>query len=183
MIAIINRAFLSDKPDIRSQEEFQLCLEKGRAELIPVANQLCKIVSEILSEFHVVRKRLDGKTSLAWLSVIKSIKEQLNNLIYPGFVNKTQKEWLQHLPRYIKAIDKRLDKLEYDPAKDKTLDLIISSYWRKYTEEHASSDRLINYRWMIEEFRVSLFAQESGTSCPVSEKRLEKLWDEYKKGG
>ena len=183
LVAIISRAFLSDKPDIRSQEEFHHCLEKGRAELIPVANQLCKIVSEILSEFHVVRKRLDGKTPLAWLSVIKSIKEQLNNLIYPGFVNKTQKEWLQHLPRYIKAIDKRLDKLERDPAKDKTLEMKISSYWRKYTEEQASSDRLIIYRWMIEEFRVSLFAQELGTRCPVSEKRLEKLWDEYKKGG
>ena len=183
IVAIIDRAFLSVFTDIRSEKSFQECLDKGRAELIPISNQLCESVGEILEQFHVVRKRFDGQTSLASLNVIKTIKDQMNNLVYPGFVSTTPNEWLQHLPRYLNAIEKRLDKFERYPAKDKALESRVLSFWSKFENAKTLSDSLIQFRWLIEEYRVSIFAQELRTSCPVSEKRLDKLWSEHIKIG
>ncbi|MFK8066990.1 MAG: ATP-dependent RNA helicase HrpA [Gammaproteobacteria bacterium] len=174
--AIIDQTFLFEQTEIRNQNEFNQRLEKGRSELIPVANDICRITKEVLQEFHKIKKRLSGKTSLSWLSVLQEIQQQLDYLIYPGFVSQTNLEWLEQVPRYLKAIDKRLDKLDRDPAKDKSLSKAISKFWMRYTEQGSKTEQYENYRWMIEELRVSLFAQELGTSCPVSEKRLEKLW-------
>jgi len=128
----------------------------------------------------VINKRINGKASLSWLNVMQDIKQQLDHLIYPGFIEQTPDEWLKHLPRYLKAIDKRLDKIDRDPAKDKALSAKVSMFWQRYSDEKSNTKDLQQFRWMIEEFRVSLFAQELGTSHPVSEKRLEKAWSAIK---
>jgi ATP-dependent helicase HrpA len=88
---------------------------------------------------------------------------------------------LQHLPRYLKAVTMRLDKLRADPARDASrlaeLRPIEQRYWRRVAERKGASDaRLDEYRWLIEELRVSLFAQELRTPQPVSVKRLDKAW-------
>lgn len=87
---------------------------------------------------------------------------------------------LRHYPRYLKAVQRRLEKLKADPNKDLALRQQVNPYWQKYVgylkANRVVSAEVIEFRWMLEEFRVSLFAQELGTAKPVSAKRLDKVW-------
>ena len=176
--AIIDRVFIVEKKKINAEQDFLQHLDQGRGELIPVATELCQLVSKALQQYLVINKRLNGKVSLSWLNVIQDIRQQLDHLIYSGFISQTPDEWLQHLPRYLKAIDKRLDKIDRDPSQDKRLSATVSKFWNRYMKSKVGATELQRYRWMIEEYRVSLFAQELGTRFPVSDKRLEKIWNE-----
>ena len=110
---------------------------------------------------------------------------QLRNLIYPGFLSATPWERLQHLPRYLKGMILRLDKYGANPERDARHAATIAGLWNRYEqrlEKHrkAGTDdpKLVEFRWQIEELRISLFAQELKTPYPVSVKRLQKLWEE-----
>lgn len=114
---------------------------------------------------------------------IEDIRNQLASLIYPGFINQTPPEWLPHLPRYLRAIHLRLQKLRQAPDKDRqrSSDIIrLSALWQRQAERNALGERydleLIRFRWLLEELRVSQFAQELKTVMPVSVKRLEEHW-------
>jgi len=113
------------------------------------------------------------------------IKSQLNALLFADFLSKTEIKWLEQYPRYLSAIIKRLDKIRSSAEKDRESRLKIAHLWPAYiernnqiTQQHIHSEQLDYYRWMIEEYRVSLFAQELKTLFPVSEKRLKKYWGE-----
>jgi ATP-dependent helicase HrpA len=113
------------------------------------------------------------------------LRAQLEALIYPGFLSATPWEQLQHLPRYIKAMSLRLEKYPDNPERDGRHGAAIAGLWNQYEqrrEKHRKAgtydSRLAEFRWQIEELRVSLFAQELKTPYPVSVKRLQKLWDE-----
>jgi ATP-dependent helicase HrpA len=103
----------------------------------------------------------------------------------PGFLSSTPWEWLAHYPRFLKGMSLRLRKLGGGGlARDREAQAIIHHHWQAYREaaerqrkEGVENAELVLYRWMIEELRVSLFAQELGTSLPVSPKRLEKQWE------
>ncbi len=112
------------------------------------------------------------------------ISTQLENLIYPGFLLATSAGWFVRIPCYLKAIGMRLDKLEDSPSRDQRLQRLVEPWWRTYLEymdlgHTNASDRVEvqRFRWMIEEYRVSLFAQSLGTAVPVSEKRMARQWD------
>ena len=114
----------------------------------------------------------------------KDVKEQLSHLMGPHFVTETPNQWLVHFPRYLKAIEVRLGK----PGRDAEKLAEIAPFWQGYLErakrhreQHLIDAELELYRWMIEELRVSLFAQELKTSIPVSAKRLEKQWEKVRK--
>src|SRR5690606_13199104 len=109
------------------------------------------------------------------------ITQQLQRLVPKDFLVATPWGQLQHLPRYLKAIVVRLDKLRADPARDaarlKELQPVEQRWWRLLAERRGQQDaRMCEYRWMLEELRVSFFAQELRTPYPVSAKRLDKLW-------
>jgi len=178
--AILDRVFITGRDKIYSEQAFLKRVDKGRGELMPVASELCKLVNDTLQQFLIINKRLNAKASISWLNVMQDIKKQLDHLIYPGFISQTPDEWLMYLPRYLKAIDKRLDKIDRDPSKDKALSSKVLMFWNRYIESELKDSQLQQFRWMIEEYRVSLFAQELGTSIPVSEKRLDKAWHEIK---
>jgi ATP-dependent helicase HrpA len=119
------------------------------------------------------------------LHALTDVEEQLHELIYPGFLLGTPPEWLPHLPRYLQAVERRLQRLEHDPARDRQPANQIGPFWERCRRRletargnGAIDPRFEEYRWMVEEYRVSLFAQELGTAKPVSEKRLERLWSE-----
>ena len=102
-------------------------------------------------------------------------------MLFRSFLRNTPWDALQHLPRYLKAAALRLDKLRSDPARDETrmseLKPLEQRYLKRVAElKGASDDRLEEFRWLLEELRVSLFAQELRTPQPVSVKRLEKVW-------
>ena len=114
---------------------------------------------------------------------LNDIKAQLANLVYPGFVRQTPAEWLKEYPRYLKAIEQRLDKVGSQLQRDRVWSGELAGYWEQYqarAAKHAQEGKrdpeLILYRWMLEEYRVSLFAQQLGTKMAVSDKRLNKQW-------
>jgi ATP-dependent helicase HrpA len=167
----------------RSEQAFLHWLEKGRADFISVAEQLARDVHEILLLHHQVRKQIKGKVSFATAFIYADIAAQLDQLIYPGFIAKTPACWRSELPRYLSAIDKRLNRTSGISNSETMLVDELKELWQRYEKQNkqlVSSQRtsadLIEFRWMIEEYRVSLFAQTLKTRFPVSKKRLEKQW-------
>ncbi|MGK9064714.1 ATP-dependent RNA helicase HrpA [Stutzerimonas chloritidismutans] len=149
------------------------------------AERLARRVLDILKLRQALQKRFKGKIDLAQAVALNDIKAQLANLIYPGFVRDTPTEWLKEYPRYLKAIEQRLDKVGGQLQRDRVWTGEIAGYWEKYqarvakhAQEGKRDPQLSQYRWMLEEYRVSLWAQQLGTKMPVSDKRLNKQWSE-----
>jgi ATP-dependent helicase HrpA len=183
LAAIIERAFLGDDPLPRTRREFDACLARGKARLMPTANEICATVSQALAAYHEIGKSL-GDTRAGWLGAATDVREQLDHLVYKGFVTATPYEWLRHVPRYLKAIQSRLQKLKQAPDRDRQRSGEIGWLWEKYKGQADKNDakgvydpELERFRWMLEELRVSLFAQELRTAFPVSVKRLEAQWE------
>ncbi|MDZ7803634.1 ATP-dependent RNA helicase HrpA [Thiohalophilus sp.] len=179
--AIIDEALLDDIEDIRSQEIFNHRVDEAKGELMRVSNDLCDRLYEILSQYHNAARRLQGNIPLAWFDAIQDIRQQLECLVYEGFISHTPRHWLKQLPRYLKAINLRLDKLERGAlAADKQRQGEVQKHWNRVYDQigEAPQQKLGPeweiYRWMVEEMRVSLFAQELGTSLPVSVKKLDQ---------
>ena len=147
------------------------------------AERLARLTLEILKLWHALQKRFKGKIDLAQAMALNDIKQQMNNLVYPGFVRETPAQWLKELPRYLKAIEQRFDKIGEQIQRDRVWTGELNGYWEQYlarTAKHAREGKrdaqLQQFRWMLEEYRVSLFAQQLGTKIAVSDKRLSKQW-------
>jgi len=157
--------------------------EKKRGAWAEHAERLARLALEILKLWHGLQKRFKGKIDLAQAVALNDIKAQLSHLVYPGFVRETPAEWLKELPRYLKAIEQRFDKLGSQLQKDRVWSGELAGLWAQYqarADKHAQEGKrdpqLVLYRWMLEEYRVSLFAQQLGTKVAVSDKRLGKQW-------
>ncbi|RLA05663.1 MAG: ATP-dependent RNA helicase HrpA, partial [Gammaproteobacteria bacterium] len=175
-----DRCFLLGQEKIHSKQDFELRLESRRSELINIASDLAKQVTQPLAEYHAIAKRLSGKMPITAINAIKDIREQLSHLLYQGFVHHTPDDALKRLPMYFQAIGQRLDKLNSDPARDRQWMNEITPHWQRYlsnTNKQVSAE-FEQYRWMLEEFRISLFAQGIKTTQPISAKRLEKQWQQ-----
>ena len=177
--AICDRVFIGDEPPVRDAAAFARRQAQARKGLMECANQLCTLVEQILLKYHTLGRRLGKAISPAWIHSIADIREQLSLLIPPGFVTTTPWEWLQQLPRYLSAIEVRLEKLQQGRVKqDAAAMREFRPLWERYLDhrEQVDSDsrdaRLEEYRWLLEELRVSLFAQRLGTIRTVSVKRL-----------
>jgi ATP-dependent helicase HrpA len=111
---------------------------------------------------------------------LADIRAQINGLVYPGFVTATGWKRLPDLVRYLQGIERRLEKLPQDPTRD-ALNMgsvhHVQDEYRTLLAEAPPSDELAAIRWMIEELRISLFAQSIGTAHPVSEKRIFRAMD------
>ncbi|MNJ19145.1 ATP-dependent RNA helicase HrpA [compost metagenome] len=157
--------------------------ERKRGSWAEHAERLARLTLEILKLWHGLQKRFKGKIDLAQAVALNDIKQQLGNLVYPGFVRETPGVWLKELPRYLKAIELRLEKLGSQVQKDRVWSGELGNLWTQYksrADKHAQEgkrdEQLTLYRWWLEEYRVSLFAQQLGTKVPVSDKRLSKQW-------
>uniref|UniRef100_UPI0028AC6EB6 DUF3418 domain-containing protein n=1 Tax=Melaminivora sp. TaxID=1933032 RepID=UPI0028AC6EB6 len=174
----LDRAFLAE-PLPADEAQFLQRVQDGRARLTLIANEVARQAAAVLQEYAAAQRKL--KDAKAARDVAADVAQQLQRLMPPGFLAATPWAQLQHLPRYLKAITIRLDKLRADPARDaarmKELAPLEQRYWRLLAERRGQQDaRLQEYRWMLEELRVSFFAQELRTPYPVSAKRLDKLW-------
>jgi len=174
----IDRAFLLE-PLPHDAASFGKRLEDGRGRLTLIANEVARSAAGVLSEYAAaVRKLKDARPPK---DVAEDIGEQLAHLVPKRFLVETPWPQLAHLPRYLKAVTMRLDKLRSDPARDAQrlaeLRPIEQRFWRHLADRRGVRDaRLDEFRWLLEELRVSLFAQELRTPQPVSVKRLEKAW-------
>lgn len=178
MDVALERAFLLD-PLPTDAGRFDTRLAEGRGRLNLIAQEIARLASAVLSEYAAaVRKIKDAKGAP---EAAADCAQQLQRLMPKAFIDQTPWAQLQHLPRYLKAIVLRLDKVRADPARDATrlkeLQGVEQRYWRLVAERKGQSDDAMQaYRWLLEELRVSLFAQELRTPQPVSVKRLDKAW-------
>ncbi len=180
LYSILNSVFLDGKT-IRTQEAFEQTLREHKPQLIMAANDVGKTVFDIMALFGEIKMMLGRLNSQD--ARLKDITEQLAMMVYVGFIRNTPTQQIKAIPRYLKAIKYRLDKPDNEGQKIQEISRYSTRYW-KDVEKKSKKDRLIPeqdpFRWMLEEFRVSLFAQQLKTAYPISAKRLEKAWDERK---
>lgn len=174
----VDRAFLAD-PLPADERAFKARVDEGRSRLTLIAQEVARLASTILAELHTAQRKL--KDSRPPKEVADDVQQQLARLVPKRFLLVHDWAALGHLPRYLKAVTLRLDKLRADPARDATrlgeLRPLEQRYLRRLAElKGAQHARLDEYRWLLEELRVSLFAQELRTPQPVSVKRLDKAW-------
>ncbi|MCF6362798.1 MAG: ATP-dependent RNA helicase HrpA [Gammaproteobacteria bacterium] len=176
---IIDRCFFPAGHDVRSQSDFEHVIDVQQPELMTVAGTVGQLVSDIIALHHAVQKRLRGQLPIQAMDAVKDVQQQLATLVYPGCLIHIPFEWLQHVPRFLRAVEQRIEKLQQTPAADKErmarLKPFIAVYQQKLERKKKVEPALIQLRWLLEEYRVSVFAQSLKTSQPISPKRLEEV--------
>jgi len=182
LTTITDRAFLGEDALPRDEKGFQAQKQRARTRLPAVADAACRMLSAVAAEYQATAQRL-GSAGGALSRVAQELRGQLQRLVYKGFFSATPWEQLANLPRFLKAMQLRLEKYGGNPERDQRHAASIAALWSRYEQRleknrkaGVSEPKLEEFRWQIEELRVSLFAQELRTPYPVSVKRLEKLW-------
>ena len=174
----LNRAFLLE-PLPNDETGFKRRTDEGRGRLTLIANEVARLASGVLSEFALAQRKIKDTKNAP--DATADCTQQLQRLLPKNFLTTTPWPQLQHAARYLKAISLRLEKYRADPARDALrlaeLKPLEQKYWRLVAERKGQTDaRMLEFRWLLEELRVSFFAQELRTPQPVSVKRLEKAW-------
>jgi len=182
--AIVDRAFIGDDAVPRTPRAFEDQKKRAKARLPAGAEGALRHANAIFEASQHFVQALARNASLT--RVVADVKAARERLVYPGFFARTPWERLEHLPRYLRGYALRLEKFRANSERDQKHAHAIHTMWQNY-EARAKSDhdagrrdpKLEEYRWLIEELRVSLFAQELRTPFPVSAKRLQRFWDEH----
>ncbi len=182
--AAISHAFYADGGwSIRDQHSFDAAVEAGRDALPAALGRMSELCLEILDRHRELLGRLEGSWPQAWQGSLADVREQARWLVWRDFFMTTPRRRLKHLPRYLLAACRRLEKLQRGGARDEEKLYMIRPLWERFLvrlHNHRQRGRvdplLEEYRWLLEEFRVSLFAQELGTRERSSRQRLDALW-------
>jgi ATP-dependent helicase HrpA len=183
LTAAVDRVCLAD-PRPADNASFAARKQDAKGKLNLIAQEVARLVTTIAQEAAPLPKKLNGLRSFA--AVVSDIEQQLRQLFPAGFIVDTPAAQLAHYPRYLKAIAARLDKLKSDPARDaqrqSEMAQLMTPFQRELAARKGLADpRLTEFRWLLEELRVSLFAQELRTPMPVSVKRLQKVWESLRR--
>jgi ATP-dependent helicase HrpA len=175
----VDRAFMQ-QPLPADASTFGERREAGRARLSLIAQEVARLLQAIVLEMGACQRKLG--LAKAWPAVTTDLQQQLAGLFAPRFLCDTAPQQLGHYPRYLKAIGVRIDKLRTDPARDARLQAELTPLLVRLQRETASrkgqvDPALVDLRWLIEELRVGLFAQELRTPTAVSIKRVEKVFE------
>ncbi|MGA8051022.1 MAG: ATP-dependent RNA helicase HrpA [Burkholderiales bacterium] len=179
--AALERAFLAESLPTR-QSDFERRVEEGRSRLNLIAQEILRTIATILAEHAQVHKRL-AAAGKAFPQAVEDVQAAIGRLLQPHFLSRTPWERVQQFPRYLKAAALRLDKLRADPVRDARLMAEFAPLQAAWQREYVARQKqglpgpeIEQFRWLLEELRVSLFAQGLRTPVPVSVKRLTKLW-------
>ena len=174
--------FLGDRLP-RNGSDFDRCFDQQRAGYIPTLEAADERLHQAMTGYHSVMKQLKGKIDLAMANSMADLKFQMQNLVYPGFLVETPSEWLACFGRYFEAAGIRFEKMRREMGREREFLHSFEPLWARYAAKREQQNRqgvrdpeLVLYRWMLEEFRVSFFAQQLGTAMPVSVKRLDRQW-------
>ena len=184
--AAVDEAFLKAPPAVWDSSAFERALARGRGQIESCVAEVCQSVGTVLRAFRKVREVRAEREYPDFALSLSDIDEQLRYLVFQGFVSYTPLEALREMPRYLEALRLRLQKLSQNHARDermvRSIRALWESYWASYrdrrtqvVDERAHRDE---FRWMLEELRISAFAQEVGTRYSVSVRRCEDLWRE-----
>ena len=182
VVAALERTFLAESvPVLRA--DFARRVDEGRSRFNLIAQEVARTAAGILAEQAALGKKL-AALERGFPHPVRDVREQVARLLPAGWIARTPWERMQHLSRYLKAASLRLDKMRADPARDARLAAEVAGLEQPYRREAAARARqgresagLAQFGWLLEELRVSLFAQELKTPVPVSAKRLSKLWE------
>ncbi|MGD8206808.1 MAG: ATP-dependent RNA helicase HrpA [Thiohalocapsa sp.] len=182
---ILDLTFTEGRSPIRDQSVFERRIAEGRAHLSATAAEVCGLAADVLEAYQRLRKRLSGITQINWMPSVLDLRGQLDDLVYRGFLQQVPFEHLRDYPRYLRAAEQRAEKLLHAAGRDQQQMREMAPLLERWRERAAaaraagrSDPRLDEIRWMLEELRVSLFAQQLGTAYPVSVKRIESRWRE-----
>ena len=150
-----------------------------------VARDVCSLAERILTWYQAIRRRLSDITQINWMTSVMDMTQHLDSLVFRGFLQRVPYRHLKDYPRFLKALDSRAEKLSHAAGKDQQRMREMAALQKKWCERSAAAReagrhdaRLEEIRWMLEELRISLFAQQVGTAYPVSVKRIEGRWRE-----
>ncbi|MGZ8273522.1 MAG: DUF3418 domain-containing protein, partial [Burkholderiaceae bacterium] len=177
--AAIDRTCLIE-PWPKDRAGFVARKDEARGKLTLIAQEIARLVATIVQEAAPIARKLNGLKGFT--AAVTDVEQQLSRLFARRFITTAPAGALAHYPRYLKAIATRLDKLKDDPARDAARMAEVAALQTPFVRELAARKgvadaRLDEFRWLLEELRVSLFAQELRTPMPVSVKRLQKVWD------
>ncbi len=181
--AIADRAFINDDDLPRTNDDFMKLKVRARTRLPAVTQAIVRQVQAIATEYQLLTIQ-QTKMPATVNRLKRDLEQQLGLLVYKNCIAQTPWAYLQHVPRYLKALRLRIEKQPANPDRDGKNAASVGLLWQKWQDkinaiQQANLDvpqALIDYRWLIEELRVSLFAQELKTPFPISIKRLEKTW-------
>jgi ATP-dependent helicase HrpA len=185
--AIIDTCFLEANRLPRDQDSFEAMLARGRGCVTGTAVRFAELNLKTLELYHRCSVEIEESSQRLPEDAQTDIQQQMENLVYPGYLQHTGLENLRHYPRYLRGILVRLEKAGENPARDALAREQLSPFMTFYLEQAekwpelsaGQQDKLESIHMMIEEFRISLFAQQLGTNKPVSGKRLQKLISAY----
>ncbi len=174
-------ALVDARPPVRDQAAFDALVATARSEQEPQLRRVTDDLVGVLSAWREADKVLSGRADMRTLAALSDMKGQLERLVHPGFIGEAGPEQLRHYPRYLAALTERRAKLDASPVRDQQLmDQVtgLQEAWLHQVdalpEGRPPHDSLRRVRWLLEEFRVSLFAQHLGTAVPVSDQRIRK---------
>ncbi|MFC7514404.1 ATP-dependent RNA helicase HrpA [Herbaspirillum sp. GCM10030257] len=175
----LERACMQD-PLPKNAQEFNQRKDEGKSRISLLANEIARLAGQVLAEYYTLPKKLQGAKAHA--ASAADMQSQLQALVGKRFIADNDYTQLSHFPRYLKAINVRLEKLRADPARDARLMaewMQVAAPWQRALKDRQKSGdpKMLEFRWLLEELRVSLFAQELRTPMPVSVKRLQKVWE------
>jgi ATP-dependent helicase HrpA len=184
LAAIVDRAFIGEDEPPRTPKAFEEQKKRAKTRLPAVVDAVVRHAGAIADANQQAAAAIQQGAALG--RVAQEVKGMRERLVAPGFMSRTPWEYLEHVPRYLKGYALRLQKYRANAERDQKHAGTIAGLWGKY-EARAEADReaekhdakLEEFRWLIEELRISLFAQELRTPFPVSAKRLQKFWDEH----
>jgi ATP-dependent helicase HrpA len=185
--AIISASFqqsmFADGSAVRDQDEFERRYHEGLGEVVGMAQKMAEIVENCLPLLHQCRKQIRAM-NLAAVYAKSDIEAQVSRLFMPAIISQISCEQIEQYPRYIRAIEVRLEKLPMQVSKDRQWLEEVQSFTERVSDydcslfSRALTMDLDSYQWALEEYRVSLFAQQLGTKMPISGKRLDKIWQQ-----
>ena len=163
-----------------SEKEFTARCKDAKSRLTLVAQEIARLVGAVLAEYQALQKSLPGFKAHG--QALQDIRAQCEWMLGKEWIARTPYERLQHVPRYIKAINVRLEKLRANPPRDAQqlaqMQSLQQAWQRKLSAQQGDVDaRVVDFGWLLQELRVSLFAQELKTPVIVSAKRLQKMWE------
>lgn len=173
------------KTDIRSKQTFDLCVDYVRGNINEKVLEIAQQVEQGLTLAHQCQKQMKGNVPLTMINALGDCKAHLASLVFPGFVSAIGEARLTDWNRYIKGLFRRLEKLPIDPNKDRMHQMTVEkahAEWQKACAKYPKGkvpDALLDVRWMIEELRISLFAQQLGTAYPISAKRISNFLADF----
>ena len=178
-LLIADVAFLNESVP-RTQTDFEQRIAEKGERIAQASQQVATVIPNLMKAFHKARLAREQMPAKRFEETRQDIDLQLQNLLHGSFLSDTPFRWLQHFPRYLEAVEHRISKL---PASGESIAQIaeLASYWQRVeqTDEMAvdvDPIALTEFRWMLEEYRVSLFAQQLGTAVKISTQRLNKQW-------